>query len=93
MIKYGENPHGHKGINKFIAKSGDGINGKLLSVNNKLNEGVILALNTSLKKDVIWGKLYHVKEIRKDEYPQVISIISSVPNTSDWNIIGIEDND
>ena len=85
MIKIGESPEKDGKINKFIAKSGDGQRGLILALNDKEDKAIILALNNSCKGDVLWGKLYLIKEISQDQYPEVVNLVNSVPNTSEWH--------
>jgi len=87
MIKIGENPQNIEEINKFIAKSGDGLRGKIIALKQGNKQAIILAMNSSLKKDVIWGNLYLIKEKNLNEYPVVIERITNVPYSKNWKII------
>jgi len=88
-IEIGENPEGFKGINKFIAQNGEGHRGKVVAIKTDKSEAIILAMNTSLVEEggVKWGKLYLVKEVSIDQYPQVIKTVNGVPNTEEWEIL------
>ncbi len=86
MIKIGESPEDSKKLNKFIAKSGDGMRGLVLAQTKNLKQAIILALNSSVKNDVKWGKLYLVKEKDKENYPEVVKQVEKIPFTTNWSI-------
>lgn len=88
-IKVGENPEGIKGINKFIAKNGEGHRGKIVALSKDKMEAIILSMNTSCnrKDGVVWGHLYLIREDNPEEFPKVIEGVNSIPNTDEWKML------
>ena len=88
-IEIGQNPEGVKGINKFIARSGEGHRGKIIALHESKKRAIVLSMNTSFEKKggVVWGKLYLVEEENPDEYPKVVEGVSSVPNSEEWTVV------
>jgi len=87
MIKIGLNPENAEGINKFIAKSGDGQRGKIIAIHKNKKEAVILAMNSSTKGDVLFGHFYNIKEEDEGNYPVVIKEVYFIDNVKGWMII------
>ena len=87
MIEIGNNPEKEKGFNKFIAQSGDGMRGKIVAIHQYPKKAIILAMNTSIKEDVEWGKFYLIKEREIDQYPFVVRQVMKIPNNEMWRII------
>lgn len=86
MIEIGENPENTKGINKFIAKSGDGQRGKIIAMHKNKKEAIILAMNSSCKGDVKWGHFYHVEEKQDGNYPVVVKEVHFV-DAENWSMV------
>ncbi len=86
-INVGDNPQHTPKLNKFIAKSGDGLRGKLLARTTNGKRGIILAQNSSFDGDVKWGKLYEVVERKPTEYPVVKKEVMKIPDTKDWELL------
>lgn len=89
VIKVEENPEGFRGINKFIAKNGEGHRGKIIAIHSNKKEAIVLAMNSSCKKHdgVVWGKLYLIREDSSEEWPRVVKGANSIPNTKNWEIL------
>ena len=86
-INVGDNPQKTPKLNKFIAKSGDGLRGKLLARTINGKRGIILAQNSSFAGDVKWGKLYEVVEKKPTEYPVVKQEVKKIPDTKNWEML------
>ncbi len=80
-INIGDNPEGDELHNKFIdPKSGDGHRGLIVAWNKKRTEAIIEAKTTSATGgQVKAGKLFHVKEKKPDQYPEVVKEVKSIP--------------
>jgi hypothetical protein len=88
MIEIGENPEKTPNINKFIAKSGDGMRGRVIAIRKSTRKSaIVLALNTSIAKDVMWGKFYLVREVTEGEYPVVFRQVRQIPDKPDWEVV------
>jgi len=86
-IKVGESPEGRLGTNKFIAKSGDGLRGAVVAIHESGKEAIILAMTSSLKGDVEWGRLYLVRETDEGQWPVVVDEAHRVPAEEEWAIV------
>ena len=87
MIEIGNNPEKEKGFNKFIAQSRDGMRGKIVAIHQYPKKAIILAMNTSIKEDVEWGKFYLIKETNSEQYPFTVRKVMRIPNKNDWCIL------
>lgn len=85
-IRHNENPEGVSGVNKFLAKSGDGLRGKILAINIDKREAIVLSMNSSMKGDVKWGKLYLIRETDQNEWPRVVKPVDAIPDNKQWVI-------
>lgn len=86
-IAVGENPEGLPGVNKFIAKSGDGQRGRILALHRDRTKAIVLAMNNSRKKDVQWGRFYLVREQDSAQYPRVVRRVTAIPDSDEWEIV------
>lgn len=89
VIRIGDNPQGLAGINKFIAKSGDGMRGTLIALHSSGKKAIVLAMNTSIANDVEWGNQYLIEEKKPDQYPIVVRRVSSIPDSPGWKVIAV----
>jgi len=79
-IEKGDSPQNNV-LNKFIAKGGEGQRGILLAVNDKRNQAIILAVNSSFKSQgVEWGNMYLVHEDDPSLYPKQVKRVDKIPD-------------
>lgn len=82
MIEIGHNPEGDKkNGNKFISPGGEGQRGTIIALSEKKTEAIVLALNSSFKGDVKWGRLYLIREEDPDKWPIVDEEVTAIPET------------
>jgi len=63
-IVIGNNPENEPGINKYLSITWhEGLRGKIIGINKKSTEAVVICVTSSLDGDCEWGKLYLIEEI------------------------------
>ena len=78
-IKIGENPENDPKINKFLDhKSHEGHRGTILAISKDEKSAIIKALTTGFSGIVKRNKMYLVKEIQEDQYPQTVKEVKNM---------------
>lgn len=88
MIKIGDEPQNRPNVNKFLtSKDHEGMRGTIIAIKEDGKEAIVLAQNSSFDKQVKWGRLYLVKEIKPEWYPEVVKQVTEIPNEPEWKLV------
>lgn len=78
---YEGNPEGAEGIVKVVSAS-EGYRGKVIAVNDKEKEAIVLIQNGEL-----WGELWLAKQKNPNQWMWLVKRATAVSNEKEWRII------